>query len=135
MQYAIIGQCLEEEQKLFMYKEEEKKRIWAEEEKEEEPLTNLNSMAPPRRHTRSSRTSRSCGEYQPGDAQPSPVLQGVVNSLKSISKQMLGISGRSGENGGWPWFDGTYKEYTAFHREWNSHEKHHHQQTQQMELV
>ncbi len=41
-----IGQRLEEEQKLFMYKEEEKKRIWAEEEKEEEPLTNLNSMAP-----------------------------------------------------------------------------------------
>ncbi len=52
--------------------------------------------------------------YQPGDAEPSPVLQGVVNCLTSISNQMLRMSGKSGKNGGWPYFDGTFTGYPAF---------------------
>ena len=72
---------------------------------------------------------------QPGDAQPDPVLQGMVDCLTSISNQMWRMSEGSGKNGGWPRFNGIYKDYPAFRRKWNSYEKHHHQLTPQMELV
>jgi len=45
------------------------------------------------------------------------------------------MSEGSDKNGGWPRFNGTYKDYPAFRRKWNSYEKHHHQVTPQMELV
>jgi hypothetical protein len=54
-----------------------------------------------------------------------PVLQGVVNCLASITNQMVRLSSRSGRNGGWPWFDGTYREYPAFKRKWQDYEKNH----------
>jgi hypothetical protein len=54
-----------------------------------------------------------------------PVLQGVVNCLTSITNQMVRLSSRSGKNGGWPWFDGTYREYPAFKRKWQDYEKNH----------
>jgi hypothetical protein len=54
-----------------------------------------------------------------------PVLQGVVNCLASITNQMVRLSSRSGKNGGWPWFDGTYREYPAFKRKWQDYEKNH----------
>jgi hypothetical protein len=54
-------------------------------------------------HSRLSRTHRSFRAYRPGGAQPSPVLQGVVDCLMFISNQMLRMSGRYGKNGGWPW--------------------------------
>jgi hypothetical protein len=54
-----------------------------------------------------------------------PVLQGVVNCLASINNQMMRLSSRSGKNGGWPWFDGTYREYPAFKRKWQDYEKNH----------
>ncbi len=73
--------------------------------------------------------------YQPGDAEPSPVLQGVVNCLTSISNQMLRMSGKSGKNGGWPYFDGTFTGYPAFKRKWQSYYRNHHQLTPQRELV
>ncbi len=121
-------QRLEEEQKLVMVKEEMKKRNqdktekqledellkWVKEKKKREPLINSRSMTPPPRCSRSSRTRSSSRECQPGDAQPDPVLQGVVNCLMSISKQMLRMSEGSDKNGGWPWFNGTYKDYPAF---------------------
>jgi hypothetical protein len=92
-------------------------------------------MAPPPSHSRSSRAGRSFQEDQPEDAQPSPVLQGVVDCLMSISNQMLRMSERSGKKGGWPWFNGMYKDYPVFWRKWSSYKKRHHQLTPQDELV
>ena len=77
---------LEEKQKLFKYKEEKKKRIQC---KKEEWWTGSHSMTPPPCYSRSSRTRSSSRECQPGDAQPDPVLQGVVDCLTSISNQIL----------------------------------------------
>ncbi len=90
-------------------------------------------LASPRR-SRSS-NGRNFRGYQPGDAEPSPVLQGVVNCLTSISNQMLRMSGKSGKNGGWPYFDGTFTGYPAFKRKWQSYYRNHHQLTPQRELV
>ncbi len=130
-------QRLEEEQKLFMveekwFKEEKKKRN---QDEEEEQWTNSRSMTPPPRYSRSSQNSTKFQGCQPGDAQPDPVLQGMVDCLTSISYQIWRMSEGSGKNGGWPRFNGTYKDYPAFQRKWNSYEKHHHQLTPQMELV
>jgi hypothetical protein len=127
-------QAEEKKEKPFKFKKE-KKRIQAEEEKEEEPWSNFHSMKPPPSQGRSSRTSRSFQANLPGDALPSPGLQVVVNCLTSISDQMLRMSGRSDKNGGWPWFNGTYKNYPVFWRKWRSDEKHHHWLTPQEELV
>jgi hypothetical protein len=48
---------------------------------------------------------------------------------------MLRMSGRSGKNGGWPYFDGTFAGYPAFSRKWQSYYRNHHQLTPQRELV
>jgi hypothetical protein len=45
------------------------------------------------------------------------------------------MSGRSGKNGGWPYFDGTFTGYPAFKRKWQSYYRNHHQLTLQRELV
>jgi hypothetical protein len=108
---------LEEKQKLFKYKEEKKKRI---QNKKEEWWTGSRSMTLPPCYSRLSRTRHSFRKCQPGDAQPDPVLQGVVDCLTSISNQMLRMSEGSGKNGGWPWFDRTCKGYPAFWRKWSS---------------
>jgi hypothetical protein len=72
---------------------------------------------------------------RPKGAEPGPVLQGVVDCLTSISNQMLRLSGRSGKNGGWPWFDGTFRGYPAFKRKWQDYEKNHLSLTPQQDLV
>jgi hypothetical protein len=127
------GMALEDELELLtldqQLKDEMEKRL-----KEKEELWTNSTTTPPG-HSRSSPTRRRFQEYEPEDNQPSPVLQGVVNCLRSISNQMLRMSGRSGKNGGWPWFDGTYKDYPAFWRKWSSCEKHDHQLIPQVELV
>jgi hypothetical protein len=48
---------------------------------------------------------------------------------------MLRMSGKSGKNGGWPYFDGTFTGYPAFKRKWQSYYRNHHQLTPQRELV
>jgi hypothetical protein len=45
------------------------------------------------------------------------------------------LSSRSGKNGGWPWFDGTYREYPAFKRKWQDYEKNHLSLTTQQDRV
>jgi hypothetical protein len=42
---------------------------------------------------------------------------------------------KSGKNGGWPYFDGTFTGYPAFKRKWQSYYRNHHQLTPQRELV
>jgi hypothetical protein len=72
---------------------------------------------------------------RPKEAEPGPVLQGVVDCLTSISNQMLRLSDRSGKNGGWPWFDGTHRGYPAFKRKWQDYEKNHLSLTPQQDLM
>jgi hypothetical protein len=48
---------------------------------------------------------------------------------------MRSLSSRSGKNGGWPWFDGTYREYPAFKRRWQDYEKNHLSLTTQQDRV
>jgi hypothetical protein len=48
---------------------------------------------------------------------------------------MLRLSSRPGKNGGWPWFDGTYRGYPAFKRKWQDYEKNHLSLTPQQDLV
>jgi hypothetical protein len=72
---------------------------------------------------------------RPKEAEPNPVLQGIVDCLTTISGQMLRLSSRSGKNGGWPWFDGTYREYPAFKRRWQDYEKNHLSLTTQQDRV
>ena len=94
-------------EKLFKYKEEEKKRIQAEEEKkEEEPWTNFHGMAPPPSQSRSSRTSRNFQGYQPEVETPDLTMHEVM-------KYFLRMSGL-------PWFDGKFKNYPAFKKDWRS---------------
>ncbi len=76
------------------------------EEERRDPRGSGRAASPRRSRPPSGRNFRG---YQPGDAQPSPVLQGVVNCLTSISNQMLRMSGKSGKNGGWPYFDGVHR--------------------------
>jgi hypothetical protein len=94
-----------------------------EDEEEQRDQGSSGRAASPRRNRPSG--GQNFRGYQPGDAEPSPVLQGVVNCLTSISNQMLRMSGKAGKNGGWPWFDGTYREYPAFKRKWQDYEKNH----------
>jgi hypothetical protein len=67
---------------------------------EEKQWTSSRSMTPPPRYSRSSRTHSSSRECQPGEAQPEPVLQGVLDCLTSIAGQMWRMSEGSGKNGG-----------------------------------
>ena len=104
-----------------------------EDEEEQRDQGSSGRAASPRRNRPSG--GRNFRGYQPGDAEPSPVLQGVVNCLTSISNQMLRMSGKSGKNRGWPYFDGTFTGYPAFKRKWQSYYRNHHQLTPQRELV
>jgi hypothetical protein len=131
---------LEMEEQLETEKQlEDELQKWIKEKKrrnrnmKREPLINFRSMTPPPRCSGSSRARSSSRECQPGDAQPDPVLQDVVNCLMSISNQMWRSEG-SDKNGGWPWFNGTCKDYPAFWRRWSSYEECYHQLTPKRNL-
>ncbi len=82
-------------------KEEKKKRI---QDKEEERCTDSRSMTPPLSHSRSSHTSTKFQGCQPKVETLDPTMHGMVNCCSRMS--------------GWPRFDGTFKNYPAFKREW-----------------
>jgi hypothetical protein len=48
------------------------------------------------------------------------VAQGLTNAINAIVNRVVRISRRYLQNSGWPYFDGTYKEYTAFKRKFRS---------------
>ena len=52
-----------------------------------------------------------------------------------MTNQLLRVSGKSIKNGGWPYFDGTFKEYPAFKRKFRTYQRNYHQLTPQRELV
>jgi hypothetical protein len=41
-------------------------------------------------------------------------IQGMTNAMNAIANQVIRSSGRSGRNSGWPYFDGTFRDYPAF---------------------
>jgi hypothetical protein len=59
-------------------------------------------------------------ELDPG----ADVAQRLTNAINAMVNRVVTffarISGRSMHNSGWPYFDGTYKEYTAFKRKFRS---------------
>ncbi len=47
-------------------------------------------------------------------------IQGMTNAMNAIANQVIRNSGRSGRNAGWPYFDGTFRDYPAFKRKFES---------------
>ncbi len=46
-------------------------------------------------------------------------IQGMTNAMNAIVNQVIRNSGRSGRNAGWPYFDGTFRDYPAFKRKFD----------------
>jgi hypothetical protein len=47
-------------------------------------------------------------------------MQGMTNAMNAIANQAIRNSGRSTRNAGWPYFDGTFRDYPAFKRKFAS---------------
>jgi hypothetical protein len=47
-------------------------------------------------------------------------MQGMTNAMNAISNQVIHNSGRTARNGGWLYFDGTFRDYPAFKRKFAS---------------
>ncbi len=44
----------------------------------------------------------------------------MTNAMNAIANQVIRNSGRSGRNAGWPYFDGMFRDYPAFKRNFES---------------
>jgi hypothetical protein len=44
----------------------------------------------------------------------------MTNVMNAIANQVIPNSGRSVRNAGWPYFDGTFRDYQAFKRKFES---------------
>ena len=47
-------------------------------------------------------------------------MQGMTNAMNAIANQVIRNSGRSARNAGWPYFEGTFRDYPAFKRKFAS---------------
>ena len=47
--------------------------------------------------------------------------------MNAIANQVIRASGKSVKNGGWPYFDGTFKEYPSFRRKFRTYQANYHQ--------
>jgi hypothetical protein len=61
-------------------------------------------------------------------------FQGMTNAMNVISNQVIRNLGRSGRNPGWPYFDGTFRDYLAFKRKFESFQMTYHRGTPTQEL-
>ncbi len=61
-------------------------------------------------------------------------MQGMTNAMNTIANQVICNSGRSGRNAGWPYFDGTFRDYPAFKRKFESFQMNYHRGTPTREL-
>jgi hypothetical protein len=62
-------------------------------------------------------------------------MQGMTNTMNAIANHVVRNSGRATRNAGWPYFDGTYKDYPAFKRKFASFQANYHYGTVSGELV
>jgi hypothetical protein len=61
--------------------------------------------------------------------------EGTINVLRSIQAKFMTMQGQTGKNSGYPYFDGTLKEYPKFCRWWHTFQNLYHSSTPQKELV
>ncbi len=61
-------------------------------------------------------------------------IQGMTNAMNAIANQVIRNWGRSGRNAGWPYFDGTFRDYPAFKRKFESFQMTYHRGTPTREL-
>jgi hypothetical protein len=59
----------------------------------------------------------------------------MVNTFTALTNQVVRILGGSGRNQGWPYFDGTFKEYPVFKRKFSTYQDNYHRLRPQRELV
>jgi hypothetical protein len=60
---------------------------------------------------------------------------GTINVLRSMHAKLMTMQGQTGKNSGYPYFDGTLKEYPKFRRRWHTFQNLYHNETPQRELV
>jgi hypothetical protein len=63
------------------------------------------------------------------------VNEGTINVLRSMHAKLMTMKGQTGKNSGYPYFDGTLKEYPKFRRRWHTFQNQYHNVTPQRELV
>jgi hypothetical protein len=61
-------------------------------------------------------------------------MQGMTNAMKAIANQVIHNLGRSVRNAGWPYLDGTFRDYPAFRRKFESFRANCHRGTLTQEL-
>ncbi len=61
-------------------------------------------------------------------------MQGMTNAMNAIANQVIRNLGRSAQNAGWPYFDGTFRDYPAFKRKSESFRVNYHCGTPTQEL-
>jgi hypothetical protein len=61
-------------------------------------------------------------------------MHGMTNAMNAIANQVIRNSGKSGRNAGWPYFDGTFRDYPAFKRKFESFQTNYHRGTPSREL-
>ena len=63
------------------------------------------------------------------------VNEGTINVLRSMHAKLMTMQGQTGKNSGYPYFDGTLKDYPKFRRRWHTFQDTYHKATPQRELV
>jgi hypothetical protein len=63
------------------------------------------------------------------------VNEGTINVLTPMHAKLMTMQGQTGKNSGYPYFDGTLKEYPKFRRRWHTFQDLYHKATPQRELV
>jgi hypothetical protein len=63
------------------------------------------------------------------------VNEGTINVLRSMRAKLMTLQGQTGKNSGYPYFDGTLKEYPKIRRRWHTFQDLYHKATPQRELV
>ncbi len=58
----------------------------------------------------------------------------MINAMNAIANQVIRNSGRSARNAGWPYFHGTFRDYPAFKRKFESFRANYHRGTPTQEL-
>jgi hypothetical protein len=94
-------------------------------------------VGPPRREESMQQPRRDQGTNQaasPALGLGLEAIQGMTNAMNAIANQVIRSSGRSGRNAGWPYFDGTFRDYPAFKRKFESFRMTYHRGTPTWEL-
>jgi hypothetical protein len=81
---------------------------------EGEPLSSRRTASARPGHQRSSSREKGYVDSQ------RDVNEGTINVLRSMHAKLMTMQGQKGKNSGYPYFDGTLKEYPKFRRRWHT---------------